>query len=97
MQNLISLTIFLASFFFHINGGNLDCFYISPEIKIKNDQKIVFIVTARNGIIIRGNPNLESKRIGLIPFGSKINISEKTNERLKFDYAWFYQLQTAQF
>ncbi|RYM33770.1 SH3 domain-containing protein [Brumimicrobium glaciale] len=84
MKHILSI-LFLISMslysFANIPANN-SYFHNTHETKLENDKKNTFIVTAKNGIIIRKNPSLESKRIGLIPFGSKINISEKTNEKL---------------
>lgn len=62
----------------NINQTNQKSFKIYKE-KFKNN---IYIVTAESGLIIREKPSLEEKRIGSIPFGSKIDVLEKTNVKL---------------
>lgn len=49
---------------------------------IQNSNESTFNVTAENGLILRKNPDSESEKLGLIPFGSKIKVIEKTLEEL---------------
>lgn len=89
MRNI--LTIILVLIFVSCKKNNKQAVKESENVisqkatKTKKEivKKNTFIVTAENGINIRENPILESKRIGSIPFGSKIDILETTNEELK--------------
>ncbi|WP_158250475.1 SH3 domain-containing protein [Aquimarina sp. I32.4] len=41
-----------------------------------------YYVTAKNGLIVRDQPNIKGKRIGKFPYGNKITVLEVTNKTL---------------
>jgi hypothetical protein len=82
-----SINLILATFFIVLFSNQLFSQFEKTEIDINQN-----VVISPNGLSIRSQPNLKSKKLGVVPFGKKVNIEDSQNYGWDtigtYDYIW---------